>query len=94
MPVQPFSPLRVLVAEDNLVNRQVAVRLLQKRGHRVAVACNGREALAALEQQSFDLILMDVQMLKWTGWRLLARFASESAEAEITYRSLRPRRMR
>lgn len=59
---QAFGPLRVLVAEDNQVNRQLAVRLLEKRGHTTAIACDGREALAVLEQQRFDLVLMDVQM--------------------------------
>ena len=57
----------MLVAEDNHVNRHVAVRLLEKRGHGVEVACNGREALAAFEQESFDLVLMDVQMPEIDG---------------------------
>src|SRR5713101_1670451 len=54
--------LRILLVEDNAVNQVLAVRLLEKRGHTVAVAGNGKEALAALEKQSFDLVLMDVQM--------------------------------
>lgn len=52
----------ILVAEDNLVNQKLALRLLQKRGHTVTVAKNGMEVLALLELRSFDLILMDVQM--------------------------------
>ena len=56
------APLRVLLAEDNPVNQRVAARLLDKRGHVVVLAGNGALALEALEQQSFDLILMDVQM--------------------------------
>jgi CheY-like chemotaxis protein len=56
------TPLRVLLAEDNPVNQRVAARLLDKRGHVVVLAENGAQALEALEQQSFDLILMDVQM--------------------------------
>jgi CheY-like chemotaxis protein len=55
-------PLRVLVAEDNLVNQRLAVHLLEKRGHTVVVVGNGREALAALDTQPFDAVLMDVQM--------------------------------
>jgi two-component system sensor histidine kinase/response regulator len=55
-------PLRVLLAEDNLVNQRVAVRLLEKEGHTVVVAGDGAKALEALERQAFDLILMDVQM--------------------------------
>jgi two-component system, sensor histidine kinase and response regulator len=49
------------------VNQRLAVRLLEKRGHRVAVASNGREALAALEKEKFDLIFMDVQMPEMDG---------------------------
>ncbi|HTB20771.1 MAG TPA: response regulator [Bryobacteraceae bacterium] len=55
-------PLRVLLAEDNAVNQRLAVRLLEKEGHSVVVAGDGAKALAALERQQFDLILMDVQM--------------------------------
>jgi two-component system, sensor histidine kinase and response regulator len=61
------ASLRVLLAEDNLVNQRLAVRLLEKRGHRVAVAATGKEALAALEKASFDLVLMDVQMPEMDG---------------------------
>ena len=54
--------LRVLLAEDNHVNQRLAMRLLEKRGHKVKVVENGAEALAALEDPVFDLVLMDVQM--------------------------------
>jgi CheY-like chemotaxis protein len=60
--------LRLLLAEDNPVNQKVALRLLEKHGHRVVVAANGKEALAALEKESFDLILMDVQMPEMGGF--------------------------
>ena len=53
---------RILLAEDNLVNQRVAVRTLEKMGHSVDVVPNGREAIAALERQRFDLVVMDVQM--------------------------------
>jgi two-component system sensor histidine kinase/response regulator len=56
------TQLRVLVAEDNSVNQALARRLLEKRGHTVVIAENGRAALEALERDAFDLILMDVQM--------------------------------
>jgi signal transduction histidine kinase/ActR/RegA family two-component response regulator len=59
--------LWVLLAEDNLVNRQLVVRLLEKRGHRVDTAANGREACEAFHRQSYDVILMDVQMPEMTG---------------------------
>jgi signal transduction histidine kinase/CheY-like chemotaxis protein len=63
----PMSSLRVLLAEDNPVNQLLATRLLEKRGHRVVLASNGREALAELAKESYDLILMDVQMPEIDG---------------------------
>ncbi len=63
----PTSVLRVLLAEDNPVNQLLASRLLEKRGHRVVVTANGREALAALEKESYDLVLMDIQMPEMDG---------------------------
>ncbi|MBI1788335.1 MAG: response regulator [Acidobacteria bacterium] len=59
--------LQILLAEDNLVNQRLALRLLEKQGHQVTVAGNGREALAAFESRPFDLILMDVQMPEMDG---------------------------
>jgi CheY-like chemotaxis protein len=64
--------LRVLLAEDNRVNQHLATRLLERRGHQVIVACNGCEALAAFEKQSFDLVLMDVQMPDMDGFEATA----------------------
>jgi len=61
-------PLRVLLAEDNAVNQRLAARLLQKRGHRVTIAGNGRGALEAFEKHAFDMILMDVQMPEMDGY--------------------------
>jgi signal transduction histidine kinase/DNA-binding response OmpR family regulator len=58
----PTTVLRILVAEDNPVNQRLVMRLLEKRGHRVTLAADGRQALEALNQGSFDLVLMDVQM--------------------------------
>ncbi len=60
-------PLRVLVAEDNAVNQKLVVHLLKRRGHRPVTVANGQEALAALERQPFDAVLMDVQMPKMSG---------------------------
>jgi CheY-like chemotaxis protein len=59
--------LNILLAEDNPVNRTVAARLLQKKGHTVHIAVDGVEALEAVERQTFDLILMDIQMPKLDG---------------------------
>jgi PAS domain S-box-containing protein len=64
---EPDAYLSVLLAEDNLVNQRLAVRLLEKRGHRVVVVATGLEALAALEKEKFDLVLMDVQMPEMDG---------------------------
>ena len=64
--------LRMLLAEDNAINREVAVRMLTKRGHTVMVAENGKEAVAAFERQSFDLVLMDVQMPEMDGFEATA----------------------
>jgi two-component system, sensor histidine kinase and response regulator len=69
----PADVLRILLAEDNFVNQRLAIRLLEKRGHRISVAANGREALAALEKASCDLVLMDVQMPEMDGMEATAR---------------------
>jgi signal transduction histidine kinase/CheY-like chemotaxis protein len=58
---------RVLLAEDNAVNRQLVIGILERRGHAVTVAHNGKEAVAALERQNFDVVLMDVQMPEMGG---------------------------
>ena len=68
----PSAFFRILVAEDNPVNQRLVVRLLEKRGHHVVVAGNGREALEALGKESFDLVLMDVQMPEMDGMEATA----------------------
>jgi CheY-like chemotaxis protein len=62
-----YQPLHLLLAEDNIVNQRLAVRLLEKQGHRVAVVGDGRDAVEVLEDMDFDLILMDVQMPNMDG---------------------------
>ncbi len=68
----PVRPVHVLVAEDNVVNQRVAVGLLTRRGHRVLVANNGREALEILQREHFDIVLMDVQMPEMSGYEATA----------------------
>ena len=60
--------LNILLAEDNIMNQKAAVKILEKRGHRVVVAQNGREAVEALDKEGFDLVIMDVQMPEMDGF--------------------------
>jgi two-component system, sensor histidine kinase and response regulator len=62
-----LGSLRILLAEDNRVNQKIALRMLEKRGHHAVLAANGKEALEALAQASFDLVLMDVHMPDMDG---------------------------
>ena len=60
-------PLRVLLAEDNVINQKVALRLLRNPGHIVTLAANGKQAVEAVAGNSFDVVLMDVQMPEMDG---------------------------
>ncbi|MCB0320629.1 MAG: response regulator [Bdellovibrionales bacterium] len=66
-PESNLPPLRILVAEDNLINQKLVATLLERKGHRTTVSSNGSEALEQLSKNTFDLILMDLQMPKMSG---------------------------
>lgn len=67
------GPFKILLAEDNLVNQEVAASMLNKKGHTVVIAANGAEAAALYKKERFDLILMDVQMPLLNGYEATAR---------------------
>jgi CheY-like chemotaxis protein len=81
----PQPSLKVLLAEDNFVNQKLAVTMLQKRGHRVTVANDGSEALAQLERDRFDVVLMDVHMPNMGGFEATQRIR-EREQAQGTRR--------
>jgi signal transduction histidine kinase/ligand-binding sensor domain-containing protein/CheY-like chemotaxis protein len=82
-PAASASSLRILLAEDNLVNQRVATALLKKRGHRVTIVGNGRLAVERRRIESFDVVLMDLQMPEMDGWeaaRLIREHERKSGE--------------
>jgi two-component system sensor histidine kinase/response regulator len=75
-------PLSILVAEDNPVNQRLVARILEKQGHAVVLAKNGREAVEASERQVFDAILMDVQMPEMGGYQATTAIRQREWERE------------
>ena len=81
-PLEPTArPLRILVAEDNPVNRRVVESVLEERGHRPVLVGNGREAVAALEREAFDVVLMDIQMPEMDGFEATAAIRAREASS-------------
>ncbi|MHB0938929.1 MAG: response regulator [Armatimonadota bacterium] len=84
VPLQPSRSLHILLAEDNLVNQRVALRILEKHGHSVVLANDGNEAMTAWQTEPFDLILMDVQMPNMNGFEATAGIrARENSGAHV-----------
>ena len=79
-PADGSRTLKILLAEDNLVNQKLATCLLEKRNHSVTVVLNGREALGALEKNNYDLVLMDLQMPEMDGFEAV-RFLREKEKS-------------
>jgi len=82
IPVIPIkTDVKLLLVEDNVVNQKLAIRLLQKLGYNAKVAVNGKVAIEAVEKETFDLILMDVQMPEMGGFEATAGIRDFEAKA-------------
>ena len=77
------TPLRILLAEDNIINQKVATRILQKMGYRADVVGNGAEAVKAVQDVSYDVVLMDVQMPVMDGFEATRQICKNDTRPQI-----------
>jgi two-component system sensor histidine kinase/response regulator len=76
---------KILLAEDNLVNQKVVISMLEKRGHSITVASDGRQALEARSKAAFDLVLMDVQMPEMDGFEAVAAIRHDERTRDLAH---------
>lgn len=73
-------PIRILLAEDNIVNQKVALAMLLRMGHEVTIANNGREAFEQVQEEEFDVVLMDIHMPEMDGFEALRNIRDLKSE--------------
>jgi len=81
IPSEPGQKFKILLAEDNVINQKVALHLLEKRGHQVAVVENGQQVLEKLAREEFDIVLLDIQMPVMNGFEVTRKIREQEKES-------------